>query len=294
MAATFRVGSWAMGLALVLALGGCSRKEPAGGAGAPGAPPPMAAAAPSAATGGAQKADENAPAVSRKLVKKASLELEVSSTRDALARATRIADAQGGFVATSEQSAAQGDGSREQTSVSLTMRVPADHFVATLEALRKLGTGPGSERVATEDVSEEFIDLEARIKNQRALEAQFLEILTRAAKVEDALHVQREIAGVRTEIDRMEGRRRFLERETALSTITLQFTTAEPLVRVGFGDFGYAVSHAASDAVNVGGGIITGGIRLLGVLVPLAFLLGVPAALALRFALKRRQARVAL
>jgi len=267
-----------------------SREPPPAGAGAPAA---LAPPAPGTVAGGAQKTDDSAPAVARKLVRKASLELEVKSAKDALARATRIAESQGGFVATSEQSA-QGNGPGETTSVTLTLRVPADHFIPALEALRKLGAGPGSERVTTEDVSEEFIDLEARIRNQRALEAQFLEIMKQATKVEEALHVQREIATVRTEIDRMEGRRRFLERETSLATITLQLVTAQPIVSTGFGDFGRSVSQAASDSVTVGAGIITGVIRLVGVLVPFALLLGLPGALALRFFLKRRSARAAL
>lgn len=292
MATSSRLSIWVAGIALAAALGGCKQSEPAPPAGA-GAPAARAAPAASSLAGGAQKADESAPAVARKLVKKAALELEVSSSKDALARATRIAEDQGGFVATSEQSA-EGSGPGERTAVTMTLRVPADHFVATLAALRKLGAGPGSERVTTEDVSEEFIDLEARIKNQRALEAQFLEILTRANKVDDALHVQREIATVRTEIDRMEGRRRFLERETSLATITLQLMTARPVVSTGFGDFGRSVSQAASDSVTVGAGIITGVIRLVGVLVPFALLLGLPGALALRFFWKRRNARLAL
>jgi hypothetical protein len=293
MAASSHVGFWVVGVVLVASLGGCLRAEPPPtGAGAPAAQVEAAPAA-RAPIGGAQKAGEAAPTVTRKLVQKASLELEVSSAKDALARATRIAEAQGGFVATSEQSA-QGSGAGERTSVTLSLRVPAERFVVTLEALRKLGSGPGSERVSTEDVSEEFIDLEARIKNQRALEAQFLEILTRATKVEEALHVQREIATVRTEIDRMEGRRRFLERETSLARITLRLVTAQPLVSTGLGDFGRSLSQAASDSVAVGAGIITGVIRLVGVLVPFALLLGLPGVLVLRVLWKRRRARLAL
>jgi hypothetical protein len=280
-------------MVLVAALGGCRRSEPPPtGAGAP-AVQALAAPAPSPLASAAQPGNATLPSVARKLVRKGSLELEVASAKEAVARATRIAEAEGGFVATTEQSA-RDTGSGERVAATLTLRVPADHFVSTLEALRKLGTGPGSERVTTEDVSEEFIDLEARLQNQRALEAQFLEILKRASKVEEALHVQREIATVRTEIDRMDGRRRFLERETSLATITLQLTTAQPLVNAGLGDFGRAVSQAASDSVAVAAGIITGVIRLVGVLLPFALLLGLPGALVLRLLWKRRRARLAL
>ncbi len=74
-------------------------------------------------------------------------------------------------------------------------------------------------------MTEEYIDLEARIRTQQALEAQFLEIMKGAKEVSDALQVQRELANVRTEIERVEGRRRFLESQTSLSTIKV---TLEP------------------------------------------------------------------
>jgi hypothetical protein len=138
-------------------------------------------------------------------------------------------------------------------------------------------------------VSEEFIDLDARIHNQHELEAQFLEILKRAGRVEDALNVQRELAAVRTEAERMEGRRRFLEHETALSTLAVAFSPARPLVRASLSDFSSSVAHAASDTVNLGAGIVTATIRMLGVLVPVGLLLGLPLAFALR--LFRRRAR---
>jgi chromosome segregation ATPase len=74
-------------------------------------------------------------------------------------------------------------------------------------------------------VTEEYIDLEARLRTQKALEAQFLEIMKQAHKISDALEVQRQIAEVRADIERIEGRRRFLENQSALSTITLMLQT---------------------------------------------------------------------
>jgi hypothetical protein len=223
-------------------------------------------------------------------VKKASLELAVGELGTAQAAATRIAEGEGGFVASTARDAVAEAAGRSTGSVTLTLRVPAARFTAALDALRRLGRGAGSEHVGTEDVSEEFIDLEARIHNQRELETQFLEILKRAAKVEDALNVQRELANVRTDIERMEGRRRFLEHETALSTITLVLSPVRPLVSASLGDFSDAVARAASDSVNLGAGIVTGTVRGLGILVPVAFLLGLPFFL-VRSAFRRRAQR---
>jgi hypothetical protein len=227
----------------------------------------------------------------RRVVQKASLELEVQVPGDALAAATRLVDRAGGFVASTERAEQASEGRSAPGPIILTLRVPAERFTSVLDGLRRLGSGEGAESVSTEDVSEEFIDLEARIKNQRELEAQFLQILKQATKVEEALNVQREIAGVRTEIDRMEGRRRFLERETALATITVRLVPKRPLVSASLRDFGVSLAQASSDTVNVGASIVTGAIRLFGVLLPLALLVGLPLVFVLRFALRRARRR---
>ncbi|HEX5101157.1 MAG TPA: DUF4349 domain-containing protein [Polyangiaceae bacterium] len=277
---------------VALVMGGCALRKSAPGSGSAAAKPaPLASAAsPARAAAVAQSDGKPASDEVRRIVKKASLELEVKNLGDAQAAASRIAEHEGGFVASTERQAVSGEEARGEGAVTLTLRVPAAHFSSALEGLRRLGTGTGSERITTEDVSEETIDLDARIRVQRELEAQFLEILKRASKVEDALNVQREMAGVRTEIERMEGRRRFLEHQTALSTISVALAPPRPLVRASFSDFSSSVVHAASDSVNLGAGIVTVTIRALGVLVPLTLLFALPLAFAIR-SLRRRTAR---
>ena len=70
--------------------------------------------------------------------------------------------------------------------------------------------------VKGEDVTEEFIDIEARLKAKRALEQQFVEIMKRANSVNDALNVERQLSDVRGEIEKIEGRKRFLENRARL------------------------------------------------------------------------------
>jgi hypothetical protein len=287
-----RVGtSVALLLGFALSLGACSR-GPIGGIGSKAAPEPQAApstlargSAP-AQSGASTGASDNAVDL-RRVVKKASLALEVKVPSDALSAATRIAEREGGFVSSTSRAVESTHGRQADGPVTLVLRVPSARFGSALDGLRRLGLGTGSEDVTTEDVSEEFIDLDARIRNQRELESQFLQILKQATKVEEALHVQREIATVRTEIDRMQGRRNFLDRETSLSTITLTLTRPRPLVTASFSDFGTSVARAASDSVNVGAGIVTGSIRVLGVLLPLALLIGLPLGWLTRFGLRR-------
>jgi hypothetical protein len=285
MSSQRKIAGWLLGIALLA--GGCqaSRNEPSS-AGAPAEPAAQRAAAPNAASPRSVKAADGVPS-ERRIARKAALTLQVGSPSDAQRTASRIVEAHGGYVASSDRSTEAG--SRGASSATLVLRVPAAKFSAVLSELRRLGQGAGTEQVSSEDVTEEFIDLEARIKNQRALEERFLAILRTATKVEEALQVEREVAAVRTEIDRMEGRRRFLERETELSTITLTFAALEPLVRSSFADFGRAFERAYGDAFNVGAGIVTASIRLAGVLAPVLVLFGLPALLVLRVLLKRHR-----
>ena len=95
---------------------------------------------------------------------------------------------------------------------------------------------------------------------------------------------------VRTDIDRMEGRRRFIAKEAALSTIALELTTARPLVRASLSDFSTAARGAYSDSINVGVGLIAFGIRFVGVSLPLLIVFGLPLLLVVR-ALRRHQRR---
>src|SRR6202011_3293944 len=108
-------------------------------------------------------------------------------------------------------------------------RVPASQFNASVEEIRHVGgdlSKVRQEKISGQDVTEEYIDVEARIKTKKALEAQFLEIMKQAHKVSDALEVQSELANVRTDIERMEGRRRYLDNQSSLSTISVTLQPA--------------------------------------------------------------------
>jgi hypothetical protein len=136
-------------------------------------------------------------------------------------------------------------------------------------------------------VTEEYIDLEARIRTQKALEGQFLEIMKRASKVSDALEVQSELANVRTEIERLEGRRRFLENQTSLSTIKVTLQPPAPLVNASASGFFQSVGRAFGDGIEIALNITLALIQIILALIPILLLVVLPLALLLRFALRR-------
>jgi hypothetical protein len=232
-------------------------------------------------------------AIERKIIRNANLTVEVTSPPESQRKISSIAESHQGFIVTSEATQrTTEDASKPLVTVNLVVRVPAAQFNQTMEEIRAIGARIIQEKITGQDVTEEFMDLEARIKNQKALEGQFLEIMKRAAKVEDALNVQRELADVRTEIEKLEGRRRFLENQASLSTITV--TLQSPTQLVNAAGFWYSIKSAFSDGVDAATAIVLFLIRVVIALLPILILFVLPIALIARFIFKRmRRKRLA-
>jgi len=234
-------------------------------------------------------------AADRKIIRNCDLTLETDSPSDGLRMITSIAEQHGGFVVTSEFKHNDGGSQTKPTqTVTVVARVPASQFNSALERIRSAGNRVVQEKVSGQDVSEEYLDLEARIRTKKALEAQFLEIMKQARKVSDALEVQSQLADVRTEIERFEGRRRFLENQSALSTITVTLQMPQPIIAATTSGFGSSIKHSFGDAVDVAASIILFLIQAVIVLAPIAVLLGLPAWMVWRTLRRRVTARRAV
>lgn len=184
------------------------------------------------------------------------------------------------------------DGAGEELEVNLVIRVPAQQFGPALDQVRSAGGRVITEKITGQDVTEEFIDLEAHIKTQKALEDQFLEIMKRANRVEDALEVQRQIADVRSEIEKLEGRKRFLENHASLSTITVTMQTPAAIA-VNTTGFGRDVRQAIADSVQVAIAIVLFLIRFVIIVIPIFVLLVLPGWLIGRYFWRRARKSLA-
>jgi hypothetical protein len=259
----------------------CGRAEPAAPQAAPVGQSTQAAgtAAPLAGTGLAR--------LERKITRTADLDLEADDPRDAQTAARNVAESLGGYVATSDV-ARDGRGEEDaDLALRMVVRVPSEHFVTALERLKSLASHVAGERVNAEDVTEEFIDLHARLASEKALESQFVEILKQAKSVKDALEVHTQLAQVRTDIDKVEGRRQFIENQTSLSTIHLSVTRRAPVLRAGWFGVGVTVKRAASDAATTTAAIVHGTIRILGFATPIFAFLVLPMVLLTTTVLRR-------
>jgi len=220
----------------------------------------------------------SAEAFDRKIIRNAELALETESPTDGLRKISAAAEQNGGFVVTSEvKQDPTTPGAKPRQTVTVIARVPAMNFNSAIEQIRQAGERVVAEKTTGQDVSEEYLDLEARLRTKKALEQQFLEIMKQARKVQDALDVQNQLSEVRTDIERLEGRRRFLENQSALSTITTTLQMPAPIVAATADGFGTSVKRAFGDSIDIAAAILLFVVQAVIVLLPVVLLFGVPA-----------------
>lgn len=228
----------------------------------------------------------------RKIIRNANLALETSEPEVAKNKITSIAEAKDGLVFEATQSSSS-NSARPRNTVSMTLRVPSDKFNETLEEIRKSVDRVVTESVKGRDVTEEFIDIEARLKTKKALEERFLEIMKQSKSVADALRVQRELANVRTEIERIEGRKRFLENQAIFSTIVLSLKTPTEISGSPTGFF-YELKEAVSDGFEAALAFVLFLVRFVIAILPFLIIVVLPIFLLLRYLWKKyRKKRLA-
>lgn len=196
-------------------------------------PTPMPTPAPMA-PGEVPSYGGNVPPVSgdRMIVRTGDMSLvveDVLNSRDEIARlATRL----GGYVVSSSIS-----GEEKELRGWISIRVPDDKFEQTLSELRSLAVRVKSENTNSQDITEEYVDLQSRLKNAEATESQYLALLEKAQDVEDILKIYDNLSRVRSEIEQIKGRMQYLERTSSMSLISISLepaATATGLVRAGW------------------------------------------------------------
>ncbi|HEX8793740.1 MAG TPA: DUF4349 domain-containing protein [Polyangiaceae bacterium] len=198
--------------------------ETAAPAAAPAPPPPpsMVAGAPGGPTApallamndfAAGKSVPDSPHSAAMLIYTANVTMAVYQVETALEGVERVARDAGGYLSV-----------RQDTSI--TVRVPRDRFDDTIARIEKLGDVTRRD-IKAQDVTDEYVDLQARLKNAYAMRDRLTELLSHAA-VKEAIDIEKELGRVTEEIERMEGRMKLLRDQIAFSTITVSFTPLAP------------------------------------------------------------------
>jgi len=192
--------------------------------------------------------------------------VEVEKLDPAIVKLRQLATQLGGYVANSSMM-----GGRDQIpSATLELKIPAQRFDQAISGLGTLGKVE-SVNATAEDIGEEFVDITARVTNARRLEERLIELLAnRTGRLQDVLSVERELARVREEIERYEGRLRYLKTRVAVSTLSV--TIHEPLPILGQSPGQNPIAEAIRRAWRNFVGFIAAGIASLGVLIPLGVL----------------------
>ncbi len=171
------------------------------------------------------------------VVRTGAMELRVTDAEKSLAKLRTIAAGQGGEVTDANLSSGAGGQPVPLTAESATpvpstawatIRVPAENLDALVKSVSELGTVV-SVSVQASDVTEQAIDLEARLTNLRAEEVRLRELLDRAVKVEDVLAVDRELARVRGEVESLDAQLTYLKRQAARATLTVTLSEPAPI-----------------------------------------------------------------
>ena len=163
-------------------------------------------------------ATAGAIALNRKIIYNTDIGLVVQDYKKFENELPALVNAHGGFVASNHTNRRYNDNQSGEWMI----RVPVVQYSSFLSGINALGFAETRNETA-QDVTEEYVDIEARIKNKRALEGRVLGILEdRSGKLNEILEIERELSRVREEIERMEGRIRFLKERTSLATITIR------------------------------------------------------------------------
>jgi hypothetical protein len=168
----------------------------------------------------------------RMIVRTGEMSLIVEEVSQASEEIAQLAASLGGYVVSSS---IWGEDEDERGWISI--RVPDDNFEQALVELRDLAVRVESESTDSQDVTEEYIDLQARLNNAEATEQQYLLLLEKAEDVDDILRIYDYLSQVRQEIEQIKGQMQYLERTTSTSLISVELepeTTTQPLVRVGW------------------------------------------------------------
>ncbi|MGZ8796709.1 MAG: DUF4349 domain-containing protein [Thermoanaerobaculia bacterium] len=172
----------------------------------------------------------------RMIIRGASISMVVDDTGATIDRITAAGEAVGGYISDSK---VWRDG--EQLRGAITLRIPADRLTAALAVIRKLAVRINSETIGTQEVTQEYVDLESQLRNLEAAEVELRQLMAtireRSKKASEVLEMYQQLSTIRGQIDQIKGRIRYLSQMSALASVQVDLVPnalAKPVVEAGW------------------------------------------------------------
>lgn len=185
-----------------------------------------------AGAAGGKELEEKAEAesIERKLIKKGDIAFQTNDIEKSRQEINKAVSELKGYISKDNVYSYS-----NRTGVTLEIRLPADNFDKLMERVSSNAERIERKNVDVMDVTEEYIDVEARLKTKKEVEIRYRELLAQAKSVNDVLNIERELGNLRSEIESIEGRLRYLKDQVAFSTLTVEFYKE----KIGGSDFGF-------------------------------------------------------
>jgi hypothetical protein len=158
---------------------------------------------------------------SRKIIQNSSIDLQVQDVTKAYDEVERIAIVAGGYLADASVYSTE-----NKPSATLTIRVPTDQYQKVMDGLRGLAIKVESETSKADDITDQYTDLQARLRSAQALEVTYLGLLDKAQTIDDILKIQDYLAPIRTEIEQIQGQLQAWDKLSSLATIAVSLHSA--------------------------------------------------------------------
>lgn len=294
--------SWKiMSLMLIFLLVGCAaRSSQEESPSIPAEPPRVEMDTGKSAETGQELASQSmgAEPMERLVVKRAEMRVSVADPAEAMHTVVQLAESMQGYVVNSNQWNSTNNG-QTYISASVMVRVPAERLDEMMQKVRDLAadpkTGVLSESVTGEDVTAEYVDSQARLRNLQAAEAQLVELLDQAPDLEYTLDIFKELTEIRSQIEVLEGRIKYLEESAALSALSVEFVAEASLQPLQIGPWKPAgvAKEAIQTLVKVAQDVGTAFIKFVIIWVPFLLPIGLIVYFVRKGAKKRKAAREA-
>jgi len=192
---------------------------------------------------------ESVESSERIVIKNANLEIVVNAPDESLKTIGRMAEEMGGFVVSANLYMAQLSDGQEVPRASITIRVPADRLDEALIMIESESDRlPLTKNIQSQDITRDYTDLQSRLKNLEATEAQLMEIMASANKTEDVLNVFDQLTRVREQIEGIKGQIKYYEESARLSAISVELIPNEVIQPITIG--GWQPVGVIKDAIR--------------------------------------------